>query len=1088
MRVLRQILTSAAWLACLHSGFAFADDPAANYLARVKPLLKGRCYACHGALKQEAGLRLDTASLIHKGGDSGAAIAPGDQVSTSLLLQRVSSTDVATRMPPEHEGEPFKPEEIELLKHWIAAGAPAPPDEQPETDPKDHWAFRAVVRPAEPAVKNTAWVRNPIDAWISNGHEQHGLSPQPEASRSILLRRLSMDLIGLPPTAEELAVFEADTSPNWYENAVERLLDDPRHGERWARHWMDVWRYSDWWGLGAQLRNSQKHMWHWRDWIVESLNADVPYDEMVRLMLAADELAPEDPGKLRATGFLARNYYIFNRTSWMDDVVTHVSKGLLGLTVNCAKCHDHKFDPITQQDFYRMRAFFEPYHVRLDMVPGETSLDRNGIPRVFDGRPETPTYLFTRGDEAAPDQSKPISPGIPDLLAFDDLDIKPVDLPESSWKPGLQPWVLANHRADATRRLKAAEDKRDQLVKQSKPSPTPAVDTPPVIEMFAALDETLWAVNGTGWSQQAGKVEQKQDGQVSSTLTLLAPAPQDFDAHLRFQLLGGSRWRSVILRFDVDPALVSGSGEVLEGQQVYLSGATSDSKLQGSFIQAGKSHYPADARKPFVVEVGKEYTLQVQARGTLINASVNGRHVLSWRTPVARRAGAVQISTFDALAVFHEFKLSPLDASVSLLEPNGSPALPLEEELALAESDVRVAKADWRRLELQAAAVRAGHEKPEAQAQEANVAAIRAERELEVEKARHDLLMAEQSLKRAPDDKRADAEKKLESASATLKQKTETLQAAVQPTDQFTPPEGAKWTATRFDFTGKDDPEVAFARTSTGRRSALARWITDRRNPLTARVAVNHLWNRHFGTPLVATPFDLGRNTPDPTHPELIDWLASELMDNQWSMKHLHRLIVTSATYRMSSTLAQADEKAARDPDNRYWWRRTPIRIESQAVRDAILSLAGTLDPTIGGPSVPTNEQEASKRRSLYFFHSNNDRNLFLTMFDEADVTECYRREQSVVPQQALALTNSAIVIDSSRQIADRIAAQSNGDVDFINRAFMLILAISPREAEIAASRNSLDRWSKVANGSPEQARANLVWILLNHNDFVTLR
>jgi len=1088
MPVFRQILMSAAWLACLHHSLAFADETPAEYLNKVKPLLKGRCYACHGALKQEAELRLDTAALIRQGGDSGAVIAPGDLASSSLLLQRVSSTDVASRMPPEHEGEPFKAEEIELLRRWIASGAPAPDDEKPEADPKNHWAFRTVVRPADPTVKNSGWIRNPIDAWISHGHEQHGLSPQPEAPRNVLLRRLSMDLSGLPPTAEELAAFEADPSPNWYENAVERLLDDPRHGERWARHWMDVWRYSDWWGLGAQLRNSQKHMWHWRDWIVESLNADLPYDEMVRLMLAADELAPEDPAKLRATGFLARNYYIFNRTRWMDDVVTHVSKGLLGLTVNCAKCHDHKFDPITHQDFYRMRAFFEPYHVRLDMVPGESSVDRNGIPRVFDGQADAPTYLFIRGDEAAPDKSKPIPPGVPDLLAFDQLSIEPVKLPESSSKPGLQPWVLANHVADAAQRLKAAEAKRDQLAGQLKPSPTPPADTPPVTETFATLDETRWAVNGTGWSHHDGKLEQKQDGQVSSTLTLLSPAPRDFDALLRFQLVGGMRWRSVSLRFDVDPAPASASGDVLASQQVYLSGATGDSKLQGSFIQAGKSHYPADARKPFVVEVGKEYTLQVQTRGTLINASVNGKHVLSWRTPVARRAGAMQISTFDALAVFHEFKISPLDPSVPLQEPNGSPAIPLEDEMALAESDIRVAKADLNRLELQSAAVAARHKQPEAQAQEANVAAIRAEREFHVEKARHDVLAATQAIKRAAGDKRPDAEKKLETASATLKQKSETLQAAIQPTDQFTPPDGAKWTATRFDFTGNDDPEVTFASTSTGRRSALAKWITDRRNPLTARVAVNHLWNRHFGTPLVATPFDLGRNTPDPTHPELIDWLASELMDNQWSMKHLHRLIVTSATYRMSSTLALSAENVTKDPDNRFWWRRTPIRIESQAVRDSILSLAGSLDPTLGGPSVPSDQQEASKRRSLYFFHSNNERNLFLTMFDEADVTECYKREQSVVPQQALALTNSAMVIDSSRQIASRIAAQSNSDVDFIHRAFKLILAIPPGEAEIAASRKSLERWSKVADGSPEQARANLVWILLNHNDFVTLR
>ena len=229
-----------------------------------------------------------------------------------------------------------------------------------------------------------------------------------------MLRRLSLDLIGLPPTAEEIAAFRSRRQRrDWYERAVERLLDDPRHGERWARHWMDIWRYSDWWGLGDQLRNSQKHIWHWRDWIVESLNADTPYDEMVRQMLAADELRPGELTALRATGYLARNYFLFNRNQWMDETVEHVAKGFLGLTINCAKCHDHKYDPITQVDYYRMRAIFEPYHVRVDMVPGEADLTRDGIPRAFDGLLDVPTYRFIRGQENRPDKSSPVGPAIP---------------------------------------------------------------------------------------------------------------------------------------------------------------------------------------------------------------------------------------------------------------------------------------------------------------------------------------------------------------------------------------------------------------------------------------------------------------------------------------------------------------------------------------------------------------------------------------------------------------------------------------------------------------------------------------------------
>jgi hypothetical protein len=216
----------------------------------------------------------------------------------------------------------------------------------------------------------------------------------------------------------ETAAINAMPDSEWYPALVEKLLADPRHGQRWARHWMDVWRYSDWWGLGEQLRNSQKHLWHWRDWIIESLNNDAPYDEMVRLMLAADEIAPEDASKLRATGFLARNWFLFNRNTWMEDTVEHVGKGFLGLTFNCSKCHDHKYDPISQTDFYRLRAVFEPYHVRLDVTAGGADLEKDGIPRAFDADAGAVTYRFVRGEESQPDKSAVISPGVPALFDF----------------------------------------------------------------------------------------------------------------------------------------------------------------------------------------------------------------------------------------------------------------------------------------------------------------------------------------------------------------------------------------------------------------------------------------------------------------------------------------------------------------------------------------------------------------------------------------------------------------------------------------------------------------------------------------------
>ncbi len=859
----------------------------ADYLQKVKPLLQARCYACHGALKQKAGLRLDTAALLLKGGESGAAVKPGDAAG-SLLIEKVMAPDIDERMPPEHEGEPFKLEEVQILRDWIAAGAVAPAEEKPEADPREHWAFRPVVRPAVPVIEGP-WGQHPIDAFLAKQHREHGLTPQPEASREVLLRRLYLDLIGLPPGAEEIAAAERDAPETWYATAVERLLASPAHGERWARHWMDIWRYSDWWGLGEQLRNSQKHMWHWRDWIVESLNGDTSYAEMIRLMLAADELHPGDLQKLRATGFLARNYFLFNRHQWMEETVEHVSKGLLGLTMNCAKCHDHKYDPLTQKDFYRMRAFFEPYHVRMDVVPDEPDLERDGIPRVYDGWPDEPTWRFIRGEESKPDKSAPMVPGVPAILGFRELNVSPVSLPDAAWQPERQPWVIESYVDAARRKLAAAEGELQRL------------------------------------------------------------NPEE-------------------------------SGELAEA------------------------------------------TLRVAA--LTVDAAKAGLHSAGCR----------------------------------------------------------------------GAAMRATWGQPDAGG-EAKMAAVLAEREAAAANARLAVAEKERLLLQAAPDKKPETEKALQAARDACVAAEKAVAEPLKPDAAYTRIAGAKWTATRFRNSTADDPDVPFLPQSTGRRRALAEWITDLRHPLTARVAVNHIWTRHMGTPLVATVFDFGRKGTAPAHPEMLDWLAAEFMEHGWSMKHLHRLIVTSSAYRMSSSLAGAQASAAKDPDKIYLWRRPPVRLDAELVRDAILAHTGERDAVIGGPPVPPAAQEESKRRSLYFFHSNNERNLFLTTFDGAAVKECYRREQSIVPQQALALSNSRLVHTAARKIAERLSQMVPGsaaaldDGGFIRRAWLVLLAIRAGEAEVAACQQALDQWRAFEPMEPAiSARAHLVWTLLNHNDFVTQR
>ena len=889
----------AAWMiaACLDAaaGAQPAPDstppqPLAIYTASIRPLLNERCVSCHGGLTQKAGLRLDTATLLIEGGESGGAITKGDP-DRSLVIARVSDPDPATRMPPEGEGEPLSPEQIASLRAWIAAGAPAPRDEKPEADPRDHWAFRPPRRPEAPAAAAPGGSSNPIDAFLAAARAEAGLVARPEAPRHVLVRRLYIDLIGLPPQPEELAAHLADTSPGWYESLVDALLADPRHGERWARHWMDVWRYSDLWGLGDEHRNSQRHMWHFRDWIVESLNADVGYDEMVRSMLAADELYPDDLGTLRATGFLARNWFSFNRTPWLDQTVEHVGKGLLGLTVNCAKCHAHKYDPISQEDYYRLRAFFEPIQTRLDVVPGEPDLRKDGIPRVFDAALDAPTYRFIRGDDTRPDTSKTISPGVPDVLAFRDLVITPVALPTTAFRPERRPWVGDAHLAPVRRQAAEARARQER-------EPTPANEQSVAVAAAAllAVEKRVEAARAAWAAEDAGA------------------------------------------RADDDPLRVA--------------------------------------------------------------------------AVAAARAAAG------------------------------------------AEKDVAVARA-W------AAAAGVADKLAKATAAKKDVAGLVA-----IEK---ELAKAREGVEKA-------------------------VKAAADPGTAFPPLVGAAWTPTRFRESRTDDPPVAFPASSTGRRTALAAWITDPRNPLAARVAVNHVWMRHLGRPLVATVFDFGRRGAAPTHPDLLDWLASEFVERGWSMKHLHRLICTSTAYRMDSSTRDAGGGLAADPDNRLLWRREPIRLEAQVVRDAILSLSGTLDATMGGPPVPADAQAASRRRSLYFWHSEVSRNRFLTTFDDATPKECYERERSIVPQQALALSNAALVHDAAARIAAQAqAAAGEGSTDdaFLDRAFATVLQRPPSAEERAACAEALARWRALGQrpaGAVDPARVHAVWALLNHNDFVTLR
>lgn len=850
-----------------------AGANAVDYTTQIKPLLTEKCYSCHGRLKQESDLRLETRSLIVSAG----VVIPG-RPDASELIRRVSSADDDDRMPPPQDGAALKSDEIELLAKWIAEGAAAPEERVPPS-PADHWAFQPITRAEVPRASHRGV--NAIDTILDQQRDRASLKLQPQANRGILLRRLYLDLVGLPPTLEQLR----DSRP--WEQIVDELLANPQHGERWGRHWMDVWRYCDWYGLGAQLRVSQKHIWHWRDWIVESLNADKGYDQMIREMLAADEIAPLDTDALRATGYLARNYYLFNRTTWLDSTIEHTGKAFLGLTFNCAKCHDHKYDPISQLDYYQMRAIFEPHQVRLDPIEGVTDFETNGLPRVFDDHIDEPTFVHLRGNPKTPDTETVVHPGVPGFLSKSELHVSAVALPYEAYAPGARPHVQR-----------------------------------------ARLSEASMAVN------------------TAREALLTAPEDQRTSAESRLELA-----------------------------QATLAAVAAT-------IAADKAAYQSDA---------DEETIRL------------------------------------------------LGATAALLQA--------EQQVASAHLKLQEAGED---------------------SEQAGI------------------------------------------ATELVKEAEQALVAAECGESIYTPIRGAK-KALESPADDELDYPAIYAKVSTGRRTALAEWITSRENPLTARVAVNHVWMRHFGQPLVESEFDFGLRAPPPANLKLLDFLAHEFMASGWSFRHLHRLMVTSRTYRLSSSTAGADKATlATDPNNQYYWRMNTRRMESQVVRDSLLCLAGELDTTMGGPSVEADGP--SKRRSIYFKHSRDDQNRFLKMFDDADRLQCYRRTASIVPQQALALANSGLTLEMAKKIENRLwnsGSRSGWDSRWpsatkwtdgepserlgfhasIATVFESLLARPPSDKELNECLQFFVQLSALTPQPDDRTkRVRFVHALLNHNDFISIR
>jgi len=1116
-----------------------------DYVRQIKPLFAKHCFACHGALQQKSGLRLDTAELIRKGGHQGTAIVPG-KPDESLLIDALTGEGAASQMPPEGEGTPLTAAELELVRRWITQGATSPADEQPQADPRQFWSYQPPIKTPLPAVRNAAWGLNPIDTFIGAEHDKRKLTPRPPAEKAVWLRRVYLDLIGIPPTREEFQAFLRDESPTAYEKVVDGLLERPQYGERWGRHWMDVWRYSDWYGSRGinEIRYSQRHIWRWRDWIVESLNRDKGYDQMVVEMLAGDELAPADPDVLRATGFLGRNWYKFDRNVWMFDTVEHSSQAFLGLTLKCCRCHDHKYDPISQEDYYHYRAFFEPHDVRIDRVSAATETEKDatlgmvlkdGVSRVYDKTLDAKTYVFQRGDDRSPDLKRVMEPAVPVALGHLDSAVQSVALPGAAYYPALQPAIAeglitqakakittAEHEiAKAKETAAAAAAKLEQFQQLQKSATADSGHSASGSNLFhddfsQARPDSWKIVNGE-WVYENGHLTQKS---IGGFLTLVSKIklPQDFALKLRYRVLDPGTLRSIGLSFDY----VDGGNS----QDVYTHLNDASQGIQAFHRTGGNQVYPATGivKTNGLIKLGEITTVEIIARGQNLILILNGVQQLDYVMPVPRQPGLFALWCHMGSAEFHELEIRELVPTLADLKRSHQTAL---DTLALNEQRHHTAVKELESLQSRLDAERAKFtNQPAESVQALSLSASRSERTVAVSVAQESVLQAEQYLNRiresakllspvndldaknSPPTKDVAAEKPM--AEVEANQKLEMAKLALTT---------AQKAAETLD--GKYTPlGEQFPNTSTGRRLALARWITHRQNPRAARVAVNHMWLRHFGQALVPTVANFGLNGELPSHPELLDWLAVELMEQGWRMKPLHRLIVLSNTYRLSSAsgpneTGESTDKQNRliDSENKYLWRMNSRRMEAEAVRDSVLSIARSLDTRLGGPEIPEKEGHTNHRRSLYFRLTPNEKMKFLEVFDAVDPNACYRRRESVVPNQALALMNSSLALDQARLLAETLTRETGAADDdptntaFIKAAFEQVLTHVPSQDEVAACQKFLrqntalvqdlkqtafpagGQSTRAPSPRPSQrARENLVHVLLSHNAFVTIR
>jgi Protein of unknown function (DUF1553)/Protein of unknown function (DUF1549)/Planctomycete cytochrome C/Concanavalin A-like lectin/glucanases superfamily len=966
--------------------------------ATVAPILARRCLDCHFGPGAKGKLDLSTRASALAGGKTGPAIIPG-KLDESPLWERIN----ADEMPPK---SPLPAAERAALRDWIAAGAPWGTD---PIDPyqvttsrragRDWWSLQPVRRPMTPAVHRAGWVRAPIDAFVLQKLEASGLEPAPEAEKSQLIRRLGFDLTGLPPTPEQVDEFLNDTSADAYERLVDRYFASPQYGVRWARWWLDLARYGE--SNGFEYDEFRPTAWRYRDWVVDALNRDRPYDEFARLQLAGDVLRPLDPGAVEATGFLVAGAYDTTgqnqlskamkavvRSDELEDMIGTVSQTFLGLTVHCARCHDHKFDPVRQVEYYQIASALS------GVRHGERDLSRINPEAV----------VTTKQIEALLAQVAAIeAPARARISARRDKALPLAPTPCAAWdfEHGLNDRigslnVSLKGSATATSEGLRLDGKTGYAVSASLPRELKAK----TIEVWVRLDN----------------LEQRGGGAI----TIQTPDGNLFDA------------------------IVFGEDEA----SVWMAGSDFFRRTRRV---GGKAEKEAASR---AVHLAITYSLD----GTIRVFREGQPYGSPYRSP-----GPVTFPAAETEVVFG-LRHSPAGGNKMLA---GTIVRARVYDRALDQAEVAASAAVFGDY-LDPGAIIAGLT-PECRAERARLMG-------KVEKLRSSL---------------ADRARK---AYAVAPREAGAMRVEIrgnpnQPGELVTAGGVAAIVAPGNAFGVPPDAPEAL------RRERLASWISSPQNPLFARVVVNRLWQAHFGAGLVEMTSDLGFNGGGPTHPGLLEWLAYEMAVQGWSIKSMHRLIVTSAAYRQSSRLDARGLE--RDAGDRLLWRKAPTRLEAEMVRDAMLAVSGILDPKLGGPSFRDHEvvpaagtpavlyravdpkSPGLNRRTLFRAWARGGRSALLDAFDCPDPsTTAPRRPVTTTPLQALSLMNNALVLYLSDAFAARLVREAGPDAGTqVDRAYRLALGRGPEPDERA--------WAeRVVKGF---GAATLARAIFNSNEFLYL-